>query len=81
MPACTSFVVARLIQTLSEQHMAELVNLRLARKRALRQAREHAAEQNRIDHGRSSNSRRIDQARSEKTQRDLDAHRIDEGGK
>jgi hypothetical protein len=60
--------------------MAELVNLRTARKRAKRQQDERHAEANRLAHGGPKYLRKLDAARRKKAVRDLDQHRIEEGG-
>jgi hypothetical protein len=59
--------------------MAELVNLRTARKRARRQQDERNAEVNRLAHGRPGHVRKLDAAQRAKADRDLDQHRIEEG--
>jgi hypothetical protein len=60
--------------------MAELVNLRRARKRALRQEQEQIAASNRAVHGRPKGARKLDHARAEKARRELDSHKIDGKG-
>lgn len=57
--------------------MAELVNLRTARKRAKRQQDEREAQANRLAHGQPK--RLLDAARRAKAIQDLDRHRIEEG--
>ncbi|MGB7257935.1 MAG: DUF4169 family protein [Pseudolabrys sp.] len=59
--------------------MADVVNLRTARKRANRQQEDLRASANRLAHGRPTVERKLDAARSEKVSRDLDRHRIDTG--
>ena len=59
--------------------MAEVINLRKARKRVEREARAREAEANRILHGRSKAERELDKARTEKAARALEAHRLDGG--
>jgi hypothetical protein len=59
--------------------MAELVNLRTARKRAKRKQDEHDAEINRLAHGQPRHLRRLDAARRAKAVQDLDRHRVEEG--
>jgi hypothetical protein len=55
--------------------MADIINLRLARKaRSRSKAAQHAAE-NRALHGQSSAERRLRQAEDARKVRDLDAHR------
>jgi Domain of unknown function (DUF4169) len=56
--------------------MAELVNLRQARKRAERKKRERAAEHNRLAHGEPKHIRERRDADAKKAARNLDAHRI-----
>lgn len=60
--------------------MTELVNLRMARKRAKRRQDETQADANRLAHGRPKHRRNLDDAREQKAGRDLDRHRIDKGG-
>ncbi len=57
--------------------MAELINLRLARKRAKRRDDESGAAVSRVAHGRPKSERERDAAREEKARRELDLHRID----
>ncbi len=59
--------------------MAELFNLRTARKRAKRRADDQRAGANRLAHGRPSQQRQLEDARESKASRDLDRHRIDRG--
>ena len=59
--------------------MAELINLRNARKRARRQADEARAEANRHLHGQSKQTRRLADAQRAKTERALDGHQIEPG--
>lgn len=59
--------------------MAELVNLRTARKRAKRQQDEQRANANRLIHGQPKHVRALDQAQQAKAARDLDQRRIDTG--
>jgi hypothetical protein len=56
--------------------MAEIVNLRKARKRKSRQEQEQIAAERRADHGRSKAQRDLDEARATKACRELDAHRL-----
>lgn len=56
--------------------MADLVNLRLARKRRDRAAREEQAAQNRLIHGRSGAQKAADRAETDKVSRLLDGHRL-----
>ncbi|MGH9809373.1 MAG: DUF4169 family protein [Terriglobia bacterium] len=60
--------------------MAELVNLRTARKRAKRQDADQHAKANRIAHGQPKHRRKLAAAQQTKASRDLDRHRIDKGG-
>jgi hypothetical protein len=59
--------------------MAELINLRRARKRKMRQQDANRAAENRLAHGRSKAERSLTMARSAKTRRDLDQRRLDRG--
>ena len=59
--------------------MAELVNLRTARKRAKRQQDERHAEANRLAHGQTKRLHKLDAARRTKAAQDLDRHRIERG--
>ncbi len=54
--------------------MAEIINLRKARKAAQKRRQEQQARENRIVHGRSKAERLVDEARTAKARRDLDAH-------
>lgn len=60
--------------------MAEVVNLRTARKRAKRQKEDKAAAENRLVYARSKAERELDLARQEKTRRDLEQLRLERGG-
>ena len=53
----------------------DVVNLRMARKRRDRTAREAEAERNRFEHGRSKAERDLARARNEKSAREHDASR------
>jgi hypothetical protein len=55
--------------------MGDLVNLRRARKAAKRREDAVRAAENRIAHGRSKAERALEEARVEKSRRELDAHR------
>lgn len=55
--------------------MAEIVNLRQAKKQAARKAARDAATANAAKHGRTRAECERDEARAEKAARDLDAHR------
>jgi hypothetical protein len=57
--------------------MAEVINLRAARKRAKRLEDSQHAAQNRAASGRSKRERELDQARQEKARRELESHRIE----
>ncbi len=59
--------------------MAEVVNLRVARKRAKRRDDDQRAHANRLAHGRPNHERELEEERQIKTSRDLDRHRIDTG--
>jgi len=59
--------------------MADVVNLRTARKRAKRQNDALAAEANRLAHGRPKNERELEAAQRAKSDRDLDQHRMERG--
>lgn len=60
--------------------MAELVNLRLARRRAKRREAAEHAEANRLAHGRPKHQLKLEAARQDKANRDLDLHRVDKRG-
>ncbi|MFN4143994.1 DUF4169 family protein [Aestuariivirga sp.] len=53
--------------------MAEIVSLKLHRKRRERAAKEEKAAENRLAHGRSKTERKLTEALNEKAQKDLDA--------
>jgi len=59
--------------------MGQVVNLRTARKRALRQKADERAAENRLKHGQSKAELRLEATRSAKAGRDLDGHRLDQG--
>lgn len=59
--------------------MAEIVNLRTARKQAKRRQSDLNAQANRIAHGRPKNLSALADAQQEKANRDLDRHRIEKG--
>lgn len=59
--------------------MAEVVNLRTARKRAKRRQSDEAANAARLAHGVPTRLRKLETARQEKAGRDLDLHRIEPG--
>ena len=57
--------------------MTEIVNLRLARKRARRRQEEAAAGASRVVHGIAKRERQVQDARRDKAARELDQHRRD----
>lgn len=57
--------------------MADLVNLRRARKAKARAEKEKAAEANRIAHGTPKALRKLEDARRQKAQQTLAGHRLD----
>ena len=57
--------------------MAEIVNLRRARKEKTRAQKGKTAEANRVTHGTPKSLRDLAKARSEKSARDLEAHKKD----
>jgi Domain of unknown function (DUF4169) len=59
--------------------VAEIVNLRIARKRANRQLSEKRAAAARVSHGMSKTDRTLAKANKEKIRRELDEHRIETG--
>ena len=59
--------------------MADVVNLRTARKQAKRQDSEQRAQLNRLAHGQPKHLRKLDDAQQNKASRDLDRHRIETG--
>jgi Domain of unknown function (DUF4169) len=59
--------------------MADVVNLRLARKQAKRRQAEQDAAVRRLEHGRSKAEKNLQRARSEKVEYELDRHRLDSG--
>ncbi|HWK97131.1 MAG TPA: DUF4169 family protein [Pseudolabrys sp.] len=56
--------------------MTDIVNLRVARKRAKRQLDEQQAQAQRLAHGRPKQQRTLDEARREQQSRSLDGHKI-----
>jgi hypothetical protein len=62
-----------------EDGMAELVNLRTARKQAKRRQSEQRASTNRLVHGQPKNVSKLEDAQQAKTDRNLDGHRIETG--
>ena len=59
--------------------MAELLNLRIARKRAKQRQENQDANANRLAHGQPKHRRKLAAAQQAKASRDLDRHRIDKG--
>ena len=59
--------------------MAEIFNLRTARKRALRQDKERDAAANRAVHGVPADERKAQATRRDRAERELDRHKIDKG--
>jgi len=59
--------------------MAEIVNLRTARKRAKRSQQERKAQANRLAHGQRKSTRALETAQQAKAARELDQHRIEKG--
>jgi hypothetical protein len=59
--------------------MAEIVNLRMARKQAKRRRAELEAAQQRLVHGRSKAAKALQRSRNEKAESELDRHRIERG--
>jgi hypothetical protein len=59
--------------------MAEVVNLRTARKRAKRQQDDERASANRLVHGQPGHVRKLEAAQQDKARRDLDQHRMERG--
>ena len=57
--------------------MGDLVNLRRTRKAAKRHEDDVRAAENRLAHGRSKAERALEEARTEKSRRELDAHRLE----
>ncbi len=58
--------------------MAELINLRTARKRAQRRDDDRRAASSRLMHGQKKIQRKLEIAKHEKAKQDLDRHRLDE---
>ncbi len=59
--------------------MAELVNLRTARKQAKRRKNEQRAGANRLAYGQTKQQRELEDAQKAKAEHDLDRHRIEAG--
>ena len=58
--------------------MADVVNLRLARKQAKRRQAEQDAAQRRLVHGRGKAEKALQRAETEKAERELDRHRLED---
>lgn len=61
--------------------MAEIVNLRLARKARTRAKAESRAAENRVRFGRTLADKSLERSREEKRERELESHRRDPGRK
>ena len=59
--------------------MAELVNLRTARKQAKRRQSEQLANANRLAHGQPKHLRELEDAQQTRASHELDRHRIEPG--
>jgi hypothetical protein len=59
--------------------MADVVNLRTARKRAKRQQQELLAGGNRLAHGQPKSVKALESARREKAGHDLEQHQMEKG--
>ena len=57
--------------------MAEVINLRTARKQVNRKQDAKRADENRAAYGRTKAERTLHTARADKAQRDLEAHRVE----
>ena len=57
--------------------MADVVNLRMARKQAKRRQAEQEAAQRRLTHGRSKAEKTLQRARTDKAERELERHRLE----
>jgi hypothetical protein len=60
--------------------MAEIVNLRRARKARERAAKEKTAEANRLLHGTPKHLRKLSEAQKDKAEQRLSGHRLDKDG-
>ncbi len=58
--------------------MAEIVNLRRARKAKSRSEKQSVAEANRAKHGVAKNVRELEKAKTTKDQSNIDAHKLDD---
>jgi len=67
------------IRLSSSTGMAEVVNLRVARKRAARDKAAQIAAEHRLAHGRSKTERSLSEADRDKANQTLDQHRIETG--
>jgi len=61
--------------------MAEIINLRTARKRITREAPDRVADVNRAKFGRKKAEKQITSARMAREQQDLDGHRLEDTSK
>ena len=59
--------------------MAELINLRRARKAKEKAEREKTAEANRVLHGTPKHLRKLSDARKDKAEQSLSGHRLEKG--
>jgi hypothetical protein len=59
--------------------MGDVINLRRFRKRAAKQRDDERAAANRIVHGRTKAQRGLEASETEKSHRDLNAHKIETG--
>lgn len=57
--------------------MAEIINLRQARKQKVRAEAAKTAEQNRISFGRTKTERKLTEAERDKAARHIDGHKLD----
>lgn len=60
---------------------ADIINLRSFRKQKRRDEKEQTAEENRIRHGRTKQEKARDLRESEKADREIDGHKIEEADK
>jgi hypothetical protein len=58
--------------------MADIINLRTARKRKARDAKAETAAQNRITFGRTKAEKSLTEAKSELAEKRLDGHKLDD---
>ena len=58
--------------------MAEVINLRSAKKQAARKAARLQGDENAVKFGRTKAERALEKARAEKAKRDLDGHKRDQ---